>query len=149
MARRAPEPKRVRKYALWGLAVFAAVVALLIAASFLLRGGLARVEDHIAGTWVYTLADGPGQIDLELRPDRTFHFALGGGNAVADFSGRWRLVNAATGPAFFNLVLDVDQITDGNREKIGNRVNWSVDKIEDDTLHLGAKNGVQVFQRKK
>ena len=46
------------------------------------------------------------------------------------------------------LNLDVETIVDGNREKIGKRINWSIEKVEPDEIVLGAVNENTTYKRK-
>jgi hypothetical protein len=63
------------------------------------------------------------------------------GKSVADFSGKWSVENR-------RLYLKVDSILEGNADRIGSRINWSIEKLEQTELVLGASNGQDRFQRK-
>jgi hypothetical protein len=94
-------------------------------------------SEQLVGVWV-AWHDKMAE-KLELRADGTYRFVLTG-DGVADFSGRWAVDGGA-------LNLDVDKFVDGNRERIGNRVRWTVEKFEGDNLVLGGLTGDTTYVR--
>jgi hypothetical protein len=109
------------------------------------KGGVPTLDDmdlrqQLIGEWV---ADKDGvTMGIELRRDGSFRVLhLHSGISVADFSGKWAVQNR-------DLYLNVDTIVDGNREAIGNKLNWSIDKLERNELVLGWASGQTRYERK-
>lgn len=119
--------------------VAAGVILVFVVAS---RGGLPTLDDlalkrQITGDWV---RDGNGdKMSLKLRADGTFHFfvSVDGG---ADFSGTWAVQNRW-------LHLNVENIVEGNRERIGNLIRWTIDQADPNELSLGAAKGQDRYAR--
>lgn len=142
-------PKQGRSGILWqalvglgfnSLAVGAIVWLVVLAA----RGGIPNSGDvdykkQLADNkWV---ADENGiSTTLELRTDGSFRLVLSG-KSVADFSGKWSVQNR-------RLYLNVETILEGKADRIGNRIQWTIDKLEQNELVLGAANGTDRYQRK-
>jgi hypothetical protein len=141
-------PKHGRRGILWqalgGLGLNSLAVAGL-AWVFVLatRGSLPMPGDfdyqqRLAGKWVKE-HNGVATA-LELQKEGSFRFVLSGAS-IADFSGKWSVQNR-------RLYLNVESIVEGNAERIGKRIHWSIDKLEPNELVLGASNGQDRYERK-
>jgi hypothetical protein len=96
-----------------------------------------ETQEKLVGTWV-AWSDGKTEV-LTLRADGTFLYVLGG-KAIADFSGKWVVSGQ-------NLDLTVEKLVVGDRKRIGNRLQWSLDKIETNTLILGGASKSTTYTR--
>lgn len=96
-------------------------------------------QKQLAGTWVAWHAKKTEILDL--RADGTYRFVLAG-DAVADFSGKWA-VNGR------DLELQVEKFVDGDRDKIGKKVNWKIEKLEANELVLGGLDADTTYIRQQ
>jgi hypothetical protein len=141
-------PKYGKKGILWpalaGLGLNALVVGVTVWVGVLAwKGGVPTLQDldlrkQLIGTWVSS--DAGTTTEIHLGEDGSFRFVLTG-DSVADFSGKWSLQRR-------RLYLNVEKIVDGNRDRIGNQLRWSLDRLEGDELVLGAANGQDRYVRK-
>jgi|GEM_PF-6731703 len=96
-------------------------------------------QKQLVGTWVAWHSTKTEVLDLHA--DGTYRFVLVG-DSTADFSGKWA-VNGR------DLELNVDKFVDGNRERIGDKVRWKIEKVEANEIVLGGLNEDTTYIRQQ